>query len=168
MTYWVAQTQVMREHLAIENLKRDGYEVYAPRIKLVDRGRLRVVPLFPAYIFIRTGERWSPVIATVGIVRLLGQGERPATLEDAFVNSLIRRELDGFVALPKPHNQGDTVRVTKGAFAGHLAIYQGMTSREREQVLLEFLGRKVRLDLDRADIEAVNLAELVARRGNGR
>ena len=164
MSYWsVAQTQVMRETTAITNLEREGFTVYAPKIKQVDRGRLRIVPLFQGYVFVRIGEFWSPVVKTVGIVRLLRQGEVPAKLEDEFVIALQRRERDGFVRLPKTPprlNKGDTVRVMRGTFAGHLAVYDGMTAKERELVLLEFLGRKVRLEMAPADIEPL---EVVAR-----
>ena len=164
MSYWsVAQTQVMRESTATDNLEREGFTVYAPRIKLVERGRLRIVPLFPGYIFVQIAEHWWPIVTTVGVVRLLRQGEQPAKLGDGFVTALQRRERDGFVRLPKAPprlNKGDTVRVLRGTFAGHLAIYDGMTAKERELVLLEFLGRKVRLELPPADIEPL---ESVAR-----
>jgi transcriptional antiterminator RfaH len=149
----------MRERIATENLERDGFTVYAPRIKQVlERGRLRILPLFPGYIFVRIGEFWSPIVNAIGVVRLLRQGEQPAKLEDEFVNALQQRERDGFVRLPKAPPRiakGDTVRVLRGMFAGHLAVYDGMSPKERELVLLEFLGRKVRLELAPADLEVV-------------
>jgi len=164
MSYWsVAQTQIMREKTAADNLKREGFEVYAPRIKLIERGRLRILPLFPGYIFVQIVEFWSPIVTTVGVVRLLRQGEQPAKLKESFVTALQRNERDGFVKLPKPPkrlNVGDSVRVLRGTFAGHVAIYDGMTAKERELVLLEFMGRKVSLELPPADIEPL---EVVAR-----
>lgn len=153
MAYWVAQTQSLRERFAAENIKVAGYEVYAPRVRHVVEGRLRETALFPSYVFVRSAPLWSPVAATMGVVRLLRSGDVPAKLEDAVVLELQHRERNGFVRLPKCLRRGDTVRVLRGTFTGKLAIYDGQTADERERILLELLGRKVPLVVAAADIE---------------
>ena len=64
---------------------------------------------------------------------------------------------DGLVKLPKVRGleRGDAVRIIAGSFAGHLAIFEGMSNEARVCVLLEFLGRKTRMTLGRGDVEAV-------------
>ena len=67
------------------------------------------------------------------------------------------RERDGLIELPKaPALQpGDRVRITSGPFSGHLALYQGMTPRERVAVLLQLLGGQQRTELAASAIEPV-------------
>jgi transcriptional antiterminator RfaH len=50
---------------------------------------------------------------------------------------------------------GDKVGVLDGAFQDWLGLYEGMTSNERVTILLEFLGRKVRVNLDSEMLIAV-------------
>ena len=48
---------------------------------------------------------------------------------------------------------GDKVRVLDGAFSSCLGLFEGMAERERIAILLDLLGRKVRVVLD-ADLVA--------------
>jgi len=143
--YWtVAQTVVAREAFAAAHLERAGYQVYLPVTHLHPQPKAKVVALFPSYVFVRVhhGQRWSPIPTTVGVVRLLRAGDGPARLPDRAVAELQAREVDGIVALP-PLRRGQAVRVTRGSLRGRLAVYQGMAGRDRERVLIEFLGRLV-------------------------
>ena len=45
-------------------------------------------------------------------------------------------------------NPGDSVRVLSGAFTDVLGLFEGMGDRERVAILLDLLGRKVRVLLD--------------------
>ena len=47
------------------------------------------------------------------------------------------------------------MKVTKGAFTGHLALFDGMASHERVIVLLRLLGSQQRVELPEAGIEPV-------------
>jgi transcriptional antiterminator RfaH len=49
---------------------------------------------------------------------------------------------------------GDPVRVLDGVFAAHLGLFEGMTDSERVTILLELLGRKVRVLLDAGYVAA--------------
>jgi transcriptional antiterminator RfaH len=96
--------------------------------------------------------RWSP-----GVVRLVLDGDHPARVPNIVIADLRRREVNGLVVLPKaPGLQpGDKVQITHGPFNTHLAIYQGMRSRKRVEVLLTFLGSQQRITLPWKDIRAV-------------
>ena len=152
MSYWaVAQTEPSREHIVRLLLMRQGYETYTPRIKHRKRSAL----LFPTYVFVRVIQRWYPILWTVGVVRLLMSGDHPAHLCDGAIMALRKRERGGFVRLPPPDRalkNGMNVRILRGSFEGHLAVYDGMSSRDRERVLLEFLGQMVPIELPSADI----------------
>ena len=60
-----------------------------------------------------------------------------------------RQDENGLIRLERRprFNPGDQVRVVDGAFSDRLGLYEGMNDRERVAILLDLLGRKVRVDL---------------------
>ena len=58
-----------------------------------------------------------------------------------------REDESGFVRLAcrSSFSPGDQVRIVEGAFADSLALVEGASDHDRVAVLLEFLGRKVRV-----------------------
>jgi transcriptional antiterminator RfaH len=158
MSFWaVVQTEAQREHITRLLLMRLGFETYTPRIKI----RNRISLLFPTYIFVRIVDRWYPILWTAHVVRLLMAGDKPACLKDEIMTNIRKREINGFVKLPMPDRRlkpGQKVRVISGSFAGQIGLYQGQTSREREKVLLELLGRQVPIELPSRDVAPLNIA----------
>lgn len=158
MSYWaVVQTETQREHIARTLLMRASYETYAPRIKS-KRGGAQL--LFPTYIFVRVVDRWYPIRWTPGVLRILMAGDQPAPLADEIVLGFRRREVRGFVKLPPPRKprRGQKVRITRGSFEGHVALYEGMSGPDRERVLLALLGQMVSVELPARDIAPLDLA----------
>jgi transcriptional antiterminator RfaH len=157
MSYWtVAQTEPNREAVAARNLAQAGYAIYLPRIKT----DTRIAPLFPTYAFVRIVDHWYSAMGTIGVVRLLLDADRPARVRDDIVAAIVAQERGGLVKLPaaKPRlKPGDPVRVIRGNFLDHLGIYEGMSGKDRERILLELLGRKVRIDVPRNAIEPLGV-----------
>ena len=161
--WYVVQTQVNGESRAAQNLLRQGFEVYLPRY-LKRRRHARKVdftarPLFPRYMFVAIDmatQRWRSVQSTFGVSRLVTNGDDPATLPDGVVEALRSRENDkGFIRLDsKPvFAPGDKVRVLAGAFMDSAGLFSGLADHDRVSILLDLLGRKVRVLLD-ADMVA--------------
>ncbi len=109
-------------------------------------------PLFPRYLFVCADletQRWRSILSTLGVSRLVCNGDRPAFIDDRVIENLRQRENDnGFIQLEQHLQLGQKVRIVDGAFCESLGLYEGMTDRERVTVLLDLLGRKVRVDLD--------------------
>ena len=84
-------------------------------------------------------------------------GDGPAQLGDHIIDELRARERGGAVELPRREKfkAGDRVRILQGPFEGHLGLYAGMRPHERVLVLLALLGGEQRVELPKADIEAV-------------
>jgi len=162
VTYWgIAQCHPQQEGRAEEHLKRKGFEIYLPRIKISLKGRKRITPLFPGYLFVRINNVWYPILSTIGVLRVLRNGDaEPSKIEDKYVKSIQGREVRGVVKLePRQRMQpGDQVRILRGTFKDHIAIYDGMSGKERERVLLELLGRKVPIDIHPDDLAALGVA----------
>ena len=67
-----------------------------------------------------------------------------------------REDEKGFIKLINPLRfvRGDQVRVLDGVFSNWVGLFEGMTDEERVTVLLELLGRKVRVVMDLDSVAA--------------
>jgi len=160
--YWaVAQTESQRESTAAQHLAKSGFTVYLPRLKIRRHGLVRTPPLFPTYLFVRVIDRWWSIAWTIGVLDVLMSGDHPARLADNAIDEIKRREVKGYVQLPKLSKlkKGDQVRVVSGRFQGQIGLYDGMTVKDRERVLLDLLGRMTPVELAKGDaIEPLQVA----------
>jgi transcriptional antiterminator RfaH len=156
--WYVAHTHPHAETKATAHLSRQGFDVYFPRYMKRRRHARRIdtvaAPLFPRYLFVAidlNAQRWRSIFSTVGVSRLICNGEDPTPVPAGIVEALKNREdVSGFIKLdcrPRFHT-GDKIRVLDGAFSSCLGLFEGMAERERVAILLDLLGRKVRVILD--------------------
>jgi transcriptional antiterminator RfaH len=161
--WYVVQTQVNAEVKAAQNLLCQGYDIYLPRY-LKRRRHARKVdfiakPLFPRYMFVAVDmatQRWWSIQSTFGVSRLVCNGDNPAVVPEGVVPALKAREDEkGFVKMEvRPaYAPGDKVRVLAGAFMDSAGLFNGLADHDRVSILLDMLGRKVRMVLD-ADLVA--------------
>ncbi|HEX5470597.1 MAG TPA: transcriptional activator RfaH, partial [Lacipirellulaceae bacterium] len=127
-------TQPHREMLAIENLRRQAYETYCPRLRKRIRHARKVQdvlrPMFPGYLFVRVDterQRWRPINSTVGVRAAVSCGDRLSFLSDGFIAALQAREIDGVIARPESdYRPGQKIRVAGGPFDGLVATILDM------------------------------------------
>lgn len=156
--WYVVQTQPHAEARAAAHLCRQGFDIYLPRYLKRRRHARRietvVAPLFPRYMFVAVDiavQRWRAIQSTVGVSRLVSNGDRPAAVADGVVDGLKRREDErGFIELDRRPRfaPGDRIRVVDGAFSACLGLFERITDGERVAILLDLLGRRVRVFLD--------------------
>ena len=153
--WYVVQTHVNAETKAAANLERQGFAVYLPRY-LKRRSHARKVdtvarPLFPRYLFVAIDlatQRWRSIQSTLGVSHLVCWSGHPASVDNGVIATLKAREdQNGFVKLARRFGfaPGDKVRIVEGAFVDNLALVEGISDHERVAVLLDLLGRKVRV-----------------------
>jgi transcriptional antiterminator RfaH len=162
--WFVAHTQPNGEVRAILNLQRQGFEAYLPRYLKPRRHARKTdivpVPVFPRYVFVSIDlarQRWLSIRSTAGISRLVGSGDSPLPVPAGIVEGLRSREDEnGFVSLRAPAGlqPGDKVRVLGGAFEECLGLFEQITDEQRITILLDLMGRKVRVTLDSGLIAA--------------
>jgi len=162
--WYVVHTHVHSETKAASHLMRQGYPVYLPRYLKRRRHARRIevvqAPLFPRYLFIaidRMTQRWRSIQSTIGVTHLVCNGEEPATVPGRVVEELRGREDEhGFIRLdPRPRfAPGDKIRVVDGVFDACFGLFESMADRERVAILIELLGRKVRVVLDGESVAA--------------
>jgi transcriptional antiterminator RfaH len=162
--WYVVHTHARAEATAAAHLERQGFQTYCPKY-LKRRSHARRVttepaPFFPRYIFVAMdmeSQRWRAVSSTIGVSSLVGWEGGPAHVRDAVVAQLRAREdATGFIADRdlSSFRRGDRVRVCDGAFAAIAGLFDFVTEAGRVAVLLDLLGRKVRVVLDGAAISA--------------
>ena len=161
--WFVAHTHPHSEGKATAHLNRQGFEIYLPRYLKRRRHARRIetvaAPLFPRYLFVAidlNAQRWRSIYSTIGISRLVCNGDDPTPVPAGVVEALKGREdTNGFIKLDsRPRfRAGDKIRVLEGAFSSCLGLFEGMAERERIAILLDLLGRKVRVVMD-ADLVA--------------
>lgn len=153
--WYLLHTKPRQEQVALENLQRQGWQCYLPqmRIERIRRGKLHLVtePMFARYLFIQleSGEKaksWAPIRSTIGVTGLVRFGAQAARVDDALVDAIRSREQ---AAPAKPmFTPGDSVTVTQGPFSGIEAIYQSPSADQRALILVQMLGKLVRMAIE--------------------
>jgi transcriptional antiterminator RfaH len=165
MTWFAVQTQPRAEPKARVNLERQGYAVYAPRLRKRRRHARRVenvlVPLFPGYVFVDLdpkGGAWRPINSTLGVVRLVCFGETPAPVPRGVIESL--RELEGEDGIVRPPSAtlrpGQSVRILDGTLADQIGVLLDASDAERVRLLVRMLGRDVQVVVDSERLEKLD------------
>lgn len=150
--YWFAvQTRPHQEARAVENLQRQGFDVYLPKITMRKRRRDKWVSvgeaLFPGYLFIHAdpaSNNLGVIRSTLGVRGLVVFGHYLKPVPDEVVNFLRAREdpeLGSLKADEVSYQPGDLVEVLDGPFAGLTAVYQMDKPGERALLLVRLLGQ---------------------------
>jgi transcriptional antiterminator RfaH len=163
LQWYVVQTHPHAEAKAAWHLQRQAFETYLPRYlkkrRHARRAETVAAPLFPRYLFVGvTTQRWQAIQSTIGVTRLVRDGDRPAAVPAAVFEALKRREDEkGFIQLDQRPRflPGDKVCVLEGPFQDLFGLYEGMSGNDRVTILLDLLGRKVRAKLDSEILVAV-------------
>lgn len=140
----VVHTKPRAEMRALENLERQGFEVFLPMITLqkVRRAKLANVtePMFSRYLFLRTTLRMedlSVVRSTLGVSQLVRFGTVPAKVPHAWVEAMQAQP----AVQETLHQQGDKVVLGEGMLKGLEAIYMQPDGELRAMVLVELLSK---------------------------
>jgi transcriptional antiterminator RfaH len=162
--WYVLHTQSNGETRAAVNLRRQGFNAYLPMFKRLRRHARKTEsvsrPLFPRYMFVELDlclERWRSIYSTFGVSHLLTAGEDPVPVPAGVVDEIRAREgSDGFVALGLPPDigPGSPVRLIDGIFAEAKGVLDRIADQYRVSVLLQLLGREVRVFVPAAHVGA--------------
>jgi transcriptional antiterminator RfaH len=164
LRWYVVHTQVQKESQAELNLRQQGFVTYLPRYLRTRRHARKSTivarPLFPRYLFVGfdlARDRWRVIQSTFGVSNLVLAGEEPLAVPDGIVDRIRAREgNDGFVmlGLPAGVGPGSRVRLIDGIFADAKGVLERIADDRRVAILLELLGRKVRIFIPAASVGA--------------
>ncbi|MCX7144181.1 MAG: transcription/translation regulatory transformer protein RfaH [Proteobacteria bacterium] len=157
--WYAVSCKPRQETVAEENLQRQGFQVYLPRIRIRHRRRgqwLDVVEaLFPRYVFIRIDPRQrstAPVRSTRGVLGLVRFGGQPAVVPDAVMEALQQRE-DAASGMHEDtraqFSAGEQIKIVEGPLAGMEGVFTQQDGEKRVILLLDLLGKANKVKVDR-------------------
>lgn len=145
--------------MAEEHLRRQGFDVYLPRLMTRQRRngawREGVQALFPRYLFVRVDrlrQSVAPIRSTRGAVGLVRLGGEPAMVPDEVIEAIrARAEAEtGLHADPaRSFRRGVRVAVVEGPLAGLEGIFTSDDGEQRAVILMELLGKTHRVRVSR-------------------
>ena len=160
MRWYAVFCKPRQESIAQENLARQGFKVYLPRIRARQNRRGQWVDtvdaLFPRYLFIcvdafrQSTHSVRSTRGAVGLVRFAGQ---PAVVPEIVIEALSRRE-DAESGLfhddRTSYCPGQPIRLIGGPISDVEGIFLQQDGEHRAIVLLELFGKanKVRVKRD--------------------
>lgn len=156
-SWYLLYTKARSEHIADENLRRQGYETYLPlaRAKTRRRGHwvTAIQPLFPRYLFIhlsQVSDNWGPIRSTLGVTGVVRFGLIPARVPARLIESLRSHAgPDGFcdVTTDAELRPGERVQIAGGPLFAYEAVVLSRSADQRVRVLLELADKYVRVEL---------------------
>jgi transcription elongation factor/antiterminator RfaH len=158
--WFAVNTLPFGEARAQGNLENQGFRTFTPkRLKTVRRARrisTLAAPFFPRYLFVVLDpgrDPWRKVNSSFGVARLVMRGDSPQPVPRGVVEALIASaDRSGVLDLIETLRVGGAVREMAGPFADQLAILEQLDESGRVRVLLDILGRQVRMTTDASQI----------------
>lgn len=157
LPWYVTYAKARQEHVAKNNLLRQGYSVYLPLMKVLRRIRgrhqPRLEPLFPRYLFVQSGssdQSIAPVRSTIGVTGIVRFNHDPAVIKPETLRRIRELELRQGAATDEelsPFRPGERIRVAEGPFSG-LEGLVSTVSQQRIIILMHLLGRDTRVNID--------------------
>jgi len=155
--WYCVHTKPKCEHISAAMLAQlEGVEAYCPRIRFqrsTPRGKVWFTEaLFPSYLFAKFD--WDENIRAVkhaqNVIRVIEFGGTYITIPEKHIQEL-RQEMGGLEVreVKATLKVGDAVELAEGPMRGFKGIIDRLVNGEdRAQILLEFLGREIRFEID--------------------
>ena len=155
-SWYVAQLKPGSERVAEENLIRQGFDVFSPKLRRTAQRKGRFQDelrlLFPGYLFVRSppdAACWRSIGGTLGIRKLVSFGESRPSVVPAPIIEWLKEHCSHSASSVTGITKGDLVRVISGPFCDLLARVDALPGRERIYVLLDFMGQERRVSIAR-------------------
>lgn len=153
---WFAiQTHTMKEQVAKINFENQGFKVYLPLVKVVQRHARCVFHVkrafFYGYLFLHLSpaeRKWETISGTRGAVKPVRFGGYYPPVPDRVIEELYSHEDEnGLISLDKINNgrfkQGDKVKISSHGSIEYTGIFKAKQSNDRALILLDILKRQV-------------------------
>ena len=166
-SWYIVQFKPNSHKIAVRNLQRQGFDTFLPMHEVTRRTAIKfetvTQPLFAGYMFVACDPEtapWKQINSTYGVSRMLSSSEGSKPMPAALITGL-RARCDGVGKLVPLENleAGQSVEMHSGPFANFIATVEQMASDARVWVLLDFMGKETRIQVDQKQIRAVSPAE---------
>ena len=143
-----------QEHIAEQNLLRQGFDVYLPQVTkkqvLKEKVVIKAKAMFPRYLFVKAHDEQvslAAVRSTIGAIGLVRFGIEPAVVNPSLIEHL--KDVESALNQDGPakiFKAGDCVEITDGPFKG-LSAKVLKPVNERVKVLMEFMSQQHKVNL---------------------
>ena len=140
---------------------QQGIEPLLPTVKLLsqwkDRKKEVEVPLFSGYCFVRfNAEQKLPVLKTVGVVDIVGGGQRPEPIPDEEITAIQTLMTSVLPYDPHPYLQeGMKVEVIRGPLQGIQGILLRKDKRHRLILGVRIIQQAAAVEINVGDVVPV-------------
>jgi len=159
---WVLiYTKAKQEIKASENLQKQGFKTFLPLIAPSNKnsGFKSLVPVFPRYFFAQIDfeiENWTSIKSSYGVSHIVMFGEKFTSIPNNIIK-LIQDKLDESGVYKEDvsivdYQEGDSVTIKEGRFAGIDAIFLSNKSKDRVRLLLKLLNTTIISEIAKSDI----------------
>ena len=154
MRWFVVRTKPHQETRAAMNISNQGMEVFQPKMLSASTRKSAssnmFQPVFPGYLFVRfdaNSHTWRSLNSTFGVLHLLTNNEVPVPVPVGLVEGLIQMtQENGCMDMGAVLSAGQAVKLMCGPFKGVVGMLAGVDRHKRAKVLLQIMGREIRLE----------------------
>ncbi len=164
LDWYALNSKPHSEKTVYDALAARGIEAYLPVWQSQRRRAPRARPFFPCYLFVHADLEvigLSALQYLPGVRRVVFCGDQPARVSQQVIDRIRVRltEMDNSITdmIGEPLSPGDHVVITEGPLAGLEAVFdRRLSSDARVQLLINFLQRGTRLDIEPEFVRKVN------------
>ena len=148
--WYLLQHKPNKQNIALENLKRQGFETFYPLLENTKRTNSRFKnsfsPLFPGYIFVFFNiedSSWIKIKYTKGVSRIIGLNSIPSEVPIGIILALQQKYNRPHELISAKNIQiGENIKILKGPLSGFVGKIEEFNASSRIKILLEFMGNK--------------------------
>lgn len=152
------------EDVVFNGLTRKSIEAFLPKIQVMSRRKDRrkkiLVPLLPGYVFVHSdlnAYHYWDIIKTYGVVRIIGNQEKPLPAQDEEIVSLqILHGTDRTVQNHDYMKRGDRIMIMEGPLKGLTGFYlRHKGGSDKVVVSIELLQRSLSVEIEDWFVEKI-------------
>lgn len=153
--WYVAQIKPNSYNSATQNLERQGFETFLPKMETTKRQKNKFIVkneyIFPGYIFLRFEPHnlsWTKINSTYGVSKILTFNKKPSEISPDLIHELKKKyQINTNLTQKVNLKKGDSIKFYVGPFADLIAKVESVDKNNRIWVLLEAMGGRHRLKL---------------------
>ena len=162
--WFIVQIKPNSYHTAIQNLERQGFETFLPKMEITQRQKnkfiVKNVYVFPGYMFVCFDPHiitWTKINSTYGVSKILTFNKKPSEVSsDLILEIKIRYEINSNLTQKEKLQKGDSIKFSSGPFTDLIAKVESVEGKNRIWILLEAMGGCQRLKLQNVEKNKYN------------
>ena len=152
----IAQIKPNSYNSAIQNLERQGFETFLPKMEITQRQEnkfiFKNVYVFPGYMFVCFDPQiinWPKINSTYGVSKVLASNKKPSEISSDLILELKNRyEINSNPTQKGKLQKGDSIKFYSGPFADLIAKIESVDEKNRIWMIMETMGGYKRLKVN--------------------